>query len=66
MRISVEIPDDSAAAFLVRTLEEKTGMPPAQYARGAIERSAEQDLAQIHCLFLARVAKLPDAPLEAN
>jgi hypothetical protein len=66
MRISVEIPDDSAAAFLVRTLEEKTGMPPSEYAQSAIERAAERDLAEVHQLFLARVAKLPDAPLEAN
>jgi hypothetical protein len=66
MRISLEIPEGGAAGFMVRKLEEIAGMPPEEYAREAIERAAERDLAEIYRLLLARVAKLPDAPEEAN
>ena len=66
MRISLEIPEGSAAAFMVRKLEETTGTPPEEYARGAIERAAERDLAEVYRLLLARVARMPDAPDRAN
>jgi hypothetical protein len=44
MRILVDIPESSAAAFMARKLEEVTGLPPAEYAKGAIERAAERDV----------------------
>jgi hypothetical protein len=65
MRISLEIPENSAAALMVRKLKE-IGMAPEEYARGALQRAAERDLADVYRFFLARVAKMPDAPDEAN
>ena len=66
MRISLEIPEDSAAGFMARRLEEVAGLPPEHYARDAIERAAERDLAEFYRLLLARVAKMGDAPDGAN
>ena len=54
------------AGFMARKLEEVAGLPPEEYARGAIERAAERDLAEVYRLLLARVARLPDTPDGAN
>lgn len=66
MRILLDIPEGSAAGFMARRLDEAAGMPPEDYALGAIERAAETDLAEVYRLFLARVAGVGDAPDGTN
>ena len=66
MRISLEIPENSAAGFMARRLEEATGLPPEDYVRRAIEKAAELDLAEVYRLLLARIAGMRDFPDGTN